>query len=119
MNNAVRIDTKNGDGPFAFSTYPLPDGVVIGGPWPDTIITWPTVGDAPRSRRATKPEYDMFQALENQTAINADMLTTLQELTQLHEDSVFICGADDEERVGQALCHARNVIRRATQPASR
>lgn len=60
-----------------FSTMALPDGVVIGGPWPDTIITWPAPtiaapdGDgrgAPRWRRATKPEYDLYQALEREHA---------------------------------------------------
>ena len=45
---------------FPYSTVPLPDGIVIGGPWPDTIIAWP----GGNSRRATKPEYDLFQALE-------------------------------------------------------
>ena len=43
-----------------YSTVTLPDGVVIGGPWPTTIITWPNGN----SRGATKPEYDLFQALE-------------------------------------------------------
>lgn len=43
-----------------YSTVPLPDGIVIGGPWPHTIISWP----GGKSRGATKPEYDLFQALE-------------------------------------------------------
>lgn len=41
------------------------------------------------------------------------LVLCLQELLALHEESVFVCGSDDESRVGQALCHARNVIRRA------
>lgn len=43
-----------------YSTVSLPDGIVIGGKWPGTIITWPG-GNA---RGATKPEYDLWQALE-------------------------------------------------------
>jgi hypothetical protein len=43
-----------------YSTVPLPDGIVIGGPWPHTIVSWP----GGKSRGATKPEYDLFQALE-------------------------------------------------------
>ena len=43
-----------------YSTIRLPDGVVIGGRWPNTIITWP----GGRSRGATKPEHDLFQELE-------------------------------------------------------
>jgi hypothetical protein len=46
--------------PFIHSTVPLPDGIVIGCPWPNTIITWPNGN----SRQATKQEYDLFQALE-------------------------------------------------------
>ena len=42
------------------STVPLPDGIVIGGPWPHTIVSWP----GGKSRGATKLEYDLFQALE-------------------------------------------------------
>lgn len=45
---------------FPYSTVALPDGIVIGGPWPQTIISWP----GGKSRGATKPEYDLFQALE-------------------------------------------------------
>ena len=44
---------------FPYSTVDLPDGVVIGGTWPHTIITWP----GGKSRNSTKPEYDLFQAL--------------------------------------------------------
>ena len=40
-----------------YSTIWLPDGVVIDGRWPNTIITWP----GGRSRGATKPENDLFQ----------------------------------------------------------
>ncbi len=43
-----------------YSTVPLPDGIVIGGPWPHTIVSWPRG----KSRGATKPEHDLFQALE-------------------------------------------------------
>ena len=43
-----------------YSTIWLPDGVVIDGRWPNTIIVWP----GGRSRGATKPEHDLFQALE-------------------------------------------------------
>lgn len=46
--------------PHPYSTVPLPDGIVIGGPYPDTIISWRNGN----SRRATKTEYDLFQALE-------------------------------------------------------
>jgi hypothetical protein len=46
---------------FPYSTSPLPDGVVIGGFWPNVIISWPNGN----SRGATKPEYDLFQALES------------------------------------------------------
>jgi hypothetical protein len=45
---------------FAHSTVSLPDGIVIGGAWPFTRIAWPSGN----SRGATKPEYDLFQALE-------------------------------------------------------
>lgn len=57
--------------PHPFSTLALPDGIVIGGPYPNTIIAWPNGN----SRRATKTEYDLFQLLE----------TTHGELTKLHE----------------------------------
>jgi len=50
--------------PALHSTVPLPDGVVIGGPWPHTIITWP----GGKSRPATKVEHDLFQALEKANA---------------------------------------------------
>ena len=43
-----------------YSTVSLPDGIVIGGPWPHTIVSWP----GGKYRGATKPEYDLFQALE-------------------------------------------------------
>lgn len=45
---------------FPYSTVRLPDGIIIAGPWPDTIVTWP----GGKLRKATKPEYDLFQALE-------------------------------------------------------
>lgn len=45
---------------FPYSTVPLPDGIVIGGLWPYARISWPKGN----SRGATKPEYDLFQALE-------------------------------------------------------
>jgi hypothetical protein len=45
---------------YPYSTVTLPDGVVIGGEWPNTIISWP----GGKCRQATKPEYDLFQALE-------------------------------------------------------
>lgn len=38
--------------PHPYSTVPLPDGIVIGGPYQDTIISWPNGN----SRRATKVE---------------------------------------------------------------
>jgi len=51
---------KNNSSIPIYSTVPLPDGIVIGGPWPHTIVSWP----GGKSRGATKPEYDLFQALE-------------------------------------------------------
>ena len=56
--NCQTDNCPNADKPY--STVALPDGVVIGGPWPTAIIAWPNGN----SRRTTKPEYDLFQALE-------------------------------------------------------
>lgn len=57
---------------FPYSTVPLPDEIVIGGTWPHTIISWP----GGKSRGATKPEHDLFQALE----------AAYEELTTLRAD---------------------------------
>lgn len=57
-------DVGSSDSSAPFSTVALPDGIVIGGPWPHTIVAWP----GGKSRGATKPEYDLFQALEKATA---------------------------------------------------
>lgn len=59
-----------------YLTVPLSDGVVIGGPWPYTIITWPNGN----SRGATKPEYDLFQALEKAHTELEDLRSEASEL---------------------------------------
>lgn len=81
------------DKPHPYSTVALPDGIVIGGPWPDTIITWPGIGydgkgESPRFRKATKPEYDLFQALETATA-EISQLKAAIELGQINCDAVY------------------------------
>lgn len=55
------MNTQPKDGATAlYSTVVLPDGIVIGGRWPNTIVSWP----GGKSRNATKPEHDLFQELE-------------------------------------------------------
>ena len=59
--NRYVADLFRSNEPSAFySTMRLPDGVVIGGEWPNVLITWPNGN----SRNATKPEHDLWQALE-------------------------------------------------------
>jgi len=58
MNAKTELPSTGVD--FKYSTVPLPDGVVIGGQWPKAIISWPDG----KGRGATKPEWDLFQALE-------------------------------------------------------
>ncbi len=57
-----------------FTTVALPDGIVVGGPWPHTFVSWP----GGKSRSATKPEYDLFQALETSVAENVKLRNALQ-----------------------------------------
>lgn len=75
---------------YLYSTARLPDGIVIGGPWPETIVAWPNGG----SRRATKVEYDLFQALEDalqQISGNSDGSSSLTERGLRALDSIKHC----------------------------
>lgn len=67
-----------------YSTIPLPDGVVIGGEWPFTIITWP----GGKSRGATRPEADLWRALEKAERENSELRAAL-ELGQINCDAVY------------------------------
>ncbi len=62
-----------------YSTVALPDGIVIGGQWPNTIIAWPDG----KGRPATKPEHDLFQALENAHTEITDLRETNAALREL------------------------------------
>lgn len=59
-----------------YSTVDLPDGIVIGGEWPNTLIAWP----GGKSRSATKPEHDLFQALEKMQCDNIKLQSEVREL---------------------------------------
>lgn len=67
-----------------YSTVPLPDDIVIGGHWPHTIITWPEG----KSRSATKPEHDLFQALEKEHAENAALREALAKMVSAYDEII-------------------------------
>lgn len=69
---------------YLYSTVPLPDGIVIGGPWPHTLISW---RDG-KGRRATKPEYDLFQALESANASNKRLLEALARISDAAKNAI-------------------------------
>ena len=64
--NQVKTREQKITAKVKYSTTDLPDGLVIGGEWPGTIVSWPDG----KGRRATKPEHDLWRALE---AANAEI----------------------------------------------
>jgi len=59
------------------STIPLPDGIVLAGAYPDTVITWPNGN----SRGATKPEHDLWRVAEAAMQHIGKLQCTTQTLT--------------------------------------
>jgi hypothetical protein len=62
-----------------YSTVALPDGIVIGGQWPNTIIAWRHGSRRP----ATKPEHDLFKALEKE---HLKVVKAIELLKWLHDN---------------------------------
>lgn len=69
-----------------YSTVPLPDGIVIGGHWPDTIVAWP----GGKARGATKPEYDLFQKLEQLREENQQLTARVEMMREVLESGCEI-----------------------------
>lgn len=83
---------------YPFTTVPLPDGVVVGGPWPYTTVAWP----GGNSRGATKTEFDLFQALEKATeASGSRKLYAFQ--PRGHGPQSFFVFADNEAAAREAV----------------
>lgn len=90
------------EGAVNYSEFDIPDGVVIGMPWPHTLVTWP----GGKSRNATKVEHDLWQIAAKERARCERLEWALREIEKGE-------GAFSRDQ----LTFANNVIERSKEVA--